>query len=157
MQMADILLAKNARVVIHDYCVSACANALFVASHETHVAAGAIIAWHDRPEPLKRQASEQEERRRNHTVSYTFYGKRGITDDFTLRPQTPYSRKMLHTMQRDEMFDKRRIFWTWHPDNFRGYFKSKIIFQSIPDQQTVEARMRAWGARVVYDLPLDTR
>jgi hypothetical protein len=38
MHMADILLEKNARVVIHGRCLSACANALFVATHETHVA-----------------------------------------------------------------------------------------------------------------------
>ena len=85
---------------------------------------------------------------------HEFYRKRGITDAFTIRPQTAYSRKMLLTMQRDT-HDKRRIFWTWHPENFGNFFKSKIVFRSYPDQETFEARMRRFGSgsRVIYDLP----
>ena len=147
-QMADVLLEKNARVVIHDYCLSACAMALFVASHETHVAAGGIVAWHDRPEGMR---SSQCLRERKITVT-DFYRRRGINGDFAVCPQTAYSRKMFHAMQ-SMAIDKSRIFWTWHPDNFRGYFKSKIVFLSFPDEQTVVARMRRSRARVIYDPP----
>jgi hypothetical protein len=164
MQMADILMEKSAIVVIHDYCLSACANALFVASHETHVAEGAVVAWLGNSsnfppmpvsEALTRQASgSQKERialyqelRRNLNIVNEFYRKRGISDDFTRRPQTPYSRKMLHAMQR-EAYDKRSIFWTWHPDNFGNSFKSRIVFRSFPDQAAVESLVRA-----VYDPP----
>ena len=148
-QMADVLLEKNARVVIHDYCLSACAMALFVASRETYVAPRAVVAWHDRPEGMR---SRECLRERKVTVS-DFYRRRGISGDFAICPQTAYSRKMFHAMQSQEAIDKRRIFWTWHPDNFHGYFKSKIVFLSFPDEQTVVARLRRWGARVVYDPP----
>jgi hypothetical protein len=170
MHMADILLEKNARVVIHDYCLSACANALFVATHETHVAEGAIVAWHGNSgchpvsETLKETASERakqkiaryEELCREPKVAHDFYRKRGISDDFTRQPQTPYSRKMFQAMHR-EAFDKRRIFWTWHPDNFGSSFKSKIVFRSFPDEDTVQAWMGHSGARVVYDRPASRR
>ena len=165
MHMADILLEKNARVVIRGYCLSACANALFVATHETHVAEGAIVAWHGsgdcRPvsETMKEKASElqkqvmarYEELCREPKVD--FYSKRGITGDFTRRPQTHYSRRVFDLMQREDPFEKRRIFWTWHPNNFGSFFKSKIVFRSYPDEETVKARLGLWGARVVYDPP----
>ena len=80
-----------------------------------------------------------------------FYRDRGINDDFTRQPQTPYSRKMFQAMHREEIFDKGRIFWTWHPDNFGSSFKSRIVFGAVPDQDTVEARMG--GSRVAYDPP----
>ena len=166
MHMADILLEKNARVVIHGYCLSACANALFVATHETHVAEDAVVAWHgnsgcgevsetqkkEAREPQKQTIARYEELCREPKLAYEFYWKRGIRADFTLRPQTHYSRKMVHAMQR-ETFDKRRIFWTWHPANFGNFFKSKIVFRSFPDQKTVEARLGRWDSRVVYDPP----
>jgi hypothetical protein len=172
MLMAEILHEKHATVVVHDHCLSACANALFVASHETHVADGAIVAWHGGPrascaevsEILKQSADEaqkqwiagSEQLCRNSDLIHGFYRKRGISDDFTRQPQTPYSRKMFQTMQRQEMFDKRRIFWTWHPQNFGSTFKSKIVFRSVPDsQEAIEARLRRlrFHARVVYDPP----
>jgi len=115
--------------------------ALFVASHETYVAAGAVVAWHDRPDGMRSRECLRERK----VMASDFYRRRGISDDFAFCPQTPYSRKMFHAMQ-SQALDKSRIFWTWHPDNFRGYFKSKIVFLSFPDQQTVEKRL--WRARV---------
>ena len=49
MRLANILREKNARVVIYDYCFSACANWLLIATNETFVAKNAIIAWHGGP------------------------------------------------------------------------------------------------------------
>jgi hypothetical protein len=168
MRMADILREKNARVVIHDYCLSACANALFVATHETHVAEGALLAWHGNTygceplETLKRRADKAtqqtiaryEELCGDRVPFYEFYRKRGISSDFTIRPQTAYSRTMFQIMQR-RVSDKRSTFWTWHPDNFRDFFKSKIMFRSYPDQAAFEARLARFGSRsrVIYDPP----
>ena len=168
MQIADILLEKNATVVIHDYCLSACANALFVATHETHVAEGAIVAWDGKEKYAgcveivaagmrQQQAGARRDQQiarlmelcgRSGVVS-GFYRKRDISDDFAARPQTAYSRKMLHAMKRDA-YDVRGIFWTWHPDNFGRFFKSKIVFRSFPDQEAVEGRLRH---AVIYDPP----
>jgi hypothetical protein len=49
MRIANILRDKNAKVLIHDYCLSACANWILVAANETYVARNTIIAWHGGP------------------------------------------------------------------------------------------------------------
>jgi hypothetical protein len=176
MLIADILKEKNATVVVHDYCLSACANAFLVASHQTHVAPGTIVAWHGggtinlpcppAPEYLRQDVSAA--KKQDHIESYemycldperfrTFYQRRGIKDDFARRPQTHYSRRMVAVMLR-EAYDKRAIFWMWHPKNFGSYFKSKIVFQSFPgSQEEVDGRLRRLGLpmRAVYDPPPD--
>jgi ATP-dependent protease ClpP protease subunit len=100
MRISDMLLEKNATVTIYDYCLSACANAIFVASAKTHVAAGAIVAWHrgmprllcggtpptlpaDATEELKRQAESYDEYCRNFELIHGFYKRRTIDDGFT--------------------------------------------------------------------------
>jgi hypothetical protein len=49
MTIANILRDKNARVIIYDYCFSACANWILVATNETFVAKKTIVAWHGGP------------------------------------------------------------------------------------------------------------
>src|SRR5258708_610591 len=49
MTIANILRDKNARVIIYDYCLSACANWILVATNETFVAKKTIVAWHGGP------------------------------------------------------------------------------------------------------------
>src|SRR5262245_22963308 len=49
MSIADVLWEKNATVVVRDYCLSACANAFFVASQQTYVLAYTVVAWHGGP------------------------------------------------------------------------------------------------------------
>src|SRR5690348_10441601 len=46
MKIADILLDKHATVIVHDYCLSACANFLLVATGKTYVLQHSIVAWH---------------------------------------------------------------------------------------------------------------
>ena len=43
--LADKLREKRAIVVVHDYCVAACANYLLLASEQTFVPSGALVAW----------------------------------------------------------------------------------------------------------------
>ncbi len=45
MELSDILREKNATVVIRDYCLSACANYVFVATDRTYVLKNSIVAW----------------------------------------------------------------------------------------------------------------
>jgi hypothetical protein len=46
MKIADMLRDRNASVVIYDYCLSACAGFIFIASAETYVTRGTVVAWH---------------------------------------------------------------------------------------------------------------
>jgi hypothetical protein len=173
MLIADILLEKNATVVLHDYCMSACANAFLVATHETRVAHGTIVAWHGGGvpnwscAPIADIPKQQDEAAMNEsgeihqlycrqrTQLHTFYKRRGITEHFVQRPQTLNSRKMFALLLR-QGYDKRRALWMWHPENFDSYFKSKISFQSFPSSQDeVDERLRQlrFPIRVVYDPP----
>jgi hypothetical protein len=172
MLIADILLEKNATVVLHGYCLSACANVFFVASHSVHVVNDTMVAWHGgtpyvhcgpEPDSLKQDGSEATRQRietyklycRHKELLLTFYRKRGITDDFVQRPQSRYSRKIFAAMLR-EAYDKTRIFWMWHPENFGPDFKSRIAFQSFPSSQDdVDKLLRRLRLpiRVVYDPP----
>jgi len=178
MLIADILKRKNATVVLHGYCLSACASAFLVASHETHVARWTIVAWPHGDgalnlrcpplaEYLMQDGDAEGQSRMEGQKSYcldpqpvrTFYRRRGIKEDFARQPQTHYSRQMLHAMRRGAV-DKRPIFWMWNPENFGSYFKSKITFQSFPrSQEQVNQLLRdlRFDIRVVYDPPENER
>ena len=54
MKMADVLMARNATVIIRDYCLSACANYLLVATSRTYVLKDALVAWHRAGHPAMR-------------------------------------------------------------------------------------------------------
>ncbi|MDE2063500.1 MAG: hypothetical protein KGJ00_13920 [Bradyrhizobium sp.] len=45
MQLANILSAKLATIIINDYCLASCANYLFIASLATFVPRDSLVAW----------------------------------------------------------------------------------------------------------------
>jgi hypothetical protein len=89
----------------------------------------------------------------------SFYQRRDIKEDFVKQPQTPYGRQMVRALMRDSA-NKRSIYWTWHPENFGTYFKSKITFLAFPaSQEEVDRRLRQLRLpmRAVYDPPENER
>jgi hypothetical protein len=46
MTLANLLRDRRATVVVYDYCISACASYLLVASAQTYVMRDSIVAWH---------------------------------------------------------------------------------------------------------------
>jgi hypothetical protein len=176
MQIANILLDKDATVIIRDYCLSACANAIFVAANVTHVATGAIVAWHrgvpkilcgasvgtlpfDNDTEAKQQEDHYSEYCRHSDLINNFYKKRNIADDFTQAPQTLHTQKLFKLLMQ-EAPDKNRVFWMWNPRNFGAYFQDKIVFQSFPEsQEAVDQAVRRLRLpiRVIYDPPRDPR
>ncbi len=50
--LADLLRDRNATVVVYDYCLSACASYLLMASKEAFVLRRTIVAWHYTADPL---------------------------------------------------------------------------------------------------------
>src|SRR6266478_430120 len=52
MALADLLRERHATVVAYDYCVSACASYLLVASAEAFVMKHCLVAWHHTTAPL---------------------------------------------------------------------------------------------------------
>src|SRR5207244_2281214 len=50
IDLSDLLRERRATVVVYDYCLSACAEFFFVASHQTFVVKDTLVAWHH-PQP----------------------------------------------------------------------------------------------------------
>ena len=44
--LSDMIRERRGTVVAYDYCLSACAVFFLVASHQTFVVKGALVAWH---------------------------------------------------------------------------------------------------------------
>jgi hypothetical protein len=44
--LSDIIRDRHATVVVYDHCFSACAGFLLVASYQTYVLKGTLVAWH---------------------------------------------------------------------------------------------------------------
>jgi len=67
IRLAEAFLERHATVVIYDYCLSACASFLLVASTKAFVLKDILVAWHSPvgPQlcPLLRQAKENGPRR----------------------------------------------------------------------------------------------
>jgi hypothetical protein len=49
--LADILRDRNATVVVYDYCFSACASYLLLASREAFILRNTLVAWHYTADP----------------------------------------------------------------------------------------------------------
>ena len=171
MQMANILFEKRAIVIIYDYCLSACANAIFVASGNTYVADNTIVAWH-RGVPkvtcgaiiipadvnkveYKRQVDNYNEYCKHIELLSDFYKRRNIDDGITYQPPTTHTRQIFQLAVRQAL-NKNNVFWMWNPANFNADLKTKITFQSYPDsQEAVDQLIRRLRLpmRAIYDPP----
>ena len=157
IELSDILREKNAKIIMYDYCLSACANYFLIASSETYVLKGTVVAWHssfpkidcssagmerlqqDYNEYLRsRQIADTdlspEQICKHSELSKAFFVKRGIDDRHIYAPQTAYTRKVVDLAIRETM-DKRKAFWMWNPQNYGDYFKSQITYESYPGSQ----------------------
>jgi hypothetical protein len=164
VKIGDILLQKNATVIIYDFCFSACANYIFVATNRTYVLKDAIVAWHGGPSTTYCRSFLPEgtrERQRSTDVycseaekSLYFFRNRSIDAFFSYSPPTQYTKKM-YAVVLGSTGDWRAVFWMWNPANFPGNLKQKIFFESFPaDQSEVDdilARLGLGHTRVIYD------
>ena len=176
MAFANILRAKDATVILYDYCLSACANYVLVASNRTYVTKSTIIAWHSVPRPLlptmhcRGKYLEQLHQRyreyygekyepwavdgicKESELSLTFFKDRQIDDRYTREPQTPYLKKIWAVALRQQG-NEGRLFWMWNPKNQGDYFKSKITYESYPTEDEAELFASKWSdrLRLFYD------
>jgi hypothetical protein len=175
--MSNILLEKGAKVVIRDYCLSACANYVFVASGETYVQNNALIAWHGGPPKVRcldvevgllttfgerRAQLEAWDQACNLTdVMSDFFAKRGLDDRFLYEPQTSYSRKIfdlavkpIGAKTQTYWMWHPQIYWMWHPQNHKNFFGEKLFYESYPKgQDEVNELIKRYGlnTRIFYD------
>lgn len=174
MKLADLLRERQATVVVYDYCFSACASYLLVATNETYVVRDTIVAWHHTTVPLcvslqgamddgplrlektacpdadpeYRRAYSELERRHG-----DFFAPRLSNRSFRNPPQSFSIRKILRSMF-EGTGDYPDVLWTWNPRYSAVTFKTKITYEAYPGSQAeVDAILSRMGFRdrILYD------
>jgi hypothetical protein len=172
--LADILRERNATVVVYDYCFSACASYLLLASHEAFVLRNTVVAWHYAVDPswcavlvaaedggpgrLEKSpcpdappgAQNGDWVRRD--MNLKFYAGRAVDPRFDDPPESFAIRRILTTMFQ-ETGKYPDVMWTWNPRYYASALKTKITYEAYPQSQDeVDALMaRISPVRVIYD------
>jgi hypothetical protein len=158
MAIADLLWEKDVTVVIRDFCLSACAHAIAIASTRTIVLENSIVAWRELA-PACPQSEVDRLVARAPFPCYSpaaidgFLKRRGISGLHITGPPTRYANERVGVVRRYTL-DTRSVFWMWHPLNHRDYFHGKLTYVSYPEhQEAVDAIVRRFGlhVRIVYD------
>ena len=168
MYMANFVRDRRATVVVYDYCFSACANYLLVASDETFVLGGTLVAWHHTSLPLcailknakdggpkrleKDACSEVSERYQTGHREYEertkeFYASRVVDPLFEHPPESSSIRRRLRNMfEGNGAYPD--VMWTWNPRYLTRTFKAKIVYEAYPSSQIeVDAQLSMLGFR----------
>lgn len=148
-KIAKVLREKHADVVIYDYCLSACADFLFVASDRTYVMRDSIVAWHfgqvdndtcgrvDRGKGLTRTVcSTGRSVTPPRLFAAAFLPERVTARDERILepPMSAYVRRILvGYFEGTGVF--RDIFWTWHPRYYKSLLRTEIEYQGYPESQ----------------------
>jgi hypothetical protein len=178
MQLSDILREKNVEVILHDYCLGACADYVFVANR-TVVRKDTIVAWRGRDSilgkavnPWCRGSGQQQEPRKRFDqngvpvkepvedafcaldeLNRTFFQERELDGRYINAPQTSYTKQKVRSALMKET-DPAKVLWMWNPKNYGDHFKSKVSFDSYPRSQrevdSIVARHQL-GIRVIFD------
>ena len=176
MELSDLLRDRHATVVTYDYCFSACAEYLLVASHLTYVLKGTLVAWHyprssDPSHPFctslldARDGGPKKLRRgpcdlSGDGIGYgtyptitQFFKERAISAAFEAPPDSRYVRKIISSIfAASHVY--RDIAWTIHPRFYPHLFKTKIVYEAYPESQSEVDDMLArlgWNIRIIYD------
>ena len=172
--LAEALLERNATVVVYDYCLSACASFLLVASTKAFVMKNGLVAWHSPVAPylcpVLQQAKDKGPRRLEKDFcpdapakfrsSYDyykeldrwFYGKRSIAPTFEAPPQSIVVRRILQNKFGGLGEYPPNVMWTWNPRYYASQINTKIDYEAYPQSQDeVDALALRLHARVIYD------
>ncbi len=172
--LSRIVRDRQATVVVHGYCLSACASFFLIASHQSYVLKGVLVAWHyprsvdpARPdctyviEPpdgkLKKLQRGSCRPGGEHGAGYSpevarFFAERVIDPLFDHPPDSLYVRRILRNLYGDTgVF--RDVLWTLHPRYYPVLFKAKIFYEAYPQSQEEVDKMAARRGlgRVIYD------
>jgi hypothetical protein len=172
--LAEAFRERHATVVVYDYCLSACASFLLVASTKTFVLRNTLVAWHHPTGaylcPSLAQAKDGGPRRlEKNTCSDApadyqsvyeyakeldkwFYEPRAVAPPFENPPQSVIVRRILQNKFAERGEYPPNLLWTWNPRYYAGKIKTKIIYEAYPQSQDeVDALARWFQVRVIYD------
>lgn len=177
--LAQIIRDRHATVVAYDYCLSACASIFLIASFQTYVVKGTLVAWHlsdggdathpyctnvvpqkSGPPRLQRgpcvepkSAGDGAAYRLFDPVLRQFLQERMLDPSYDGPPDSFYIRRVLVNRFR-EKGTYRDIAWTLNPRYYPRLFKAKIDYEAYPESQEeldqIVANLRL-GVRVIYD------
>jgi len=173
--LADLLRERRATVVVYDYCFSACASYLVMASTKTFVLRDTLLAWHytsdpfwcpslvvpkdDGPKRLEKSPCPdappdmQNGDKYRRYLNYRFYNGRTVDSLFDDPPESFTMRKMLRSMF-EGTGRYPDVLWTWNPRYYASALKTKIVYEAYPNSQTevdvMAAKLRLHH-RVLYD------
>jgi hypothetical protein len=172
--LSEIIRERQATVVVHDYCFSACAMFFFIASDQTYVMKGALVIWHHlqssdpnypfctflteprngEPKKLQRGPCQAggERGARFWPELERFFERRAIGHSFEPPPDSHYVRRIVRNLYAETgVF--RDVAWTIHPRYYPVLFKTKILYEAYPQSQEevdgMTARLRR--GKVIYD------
>lgn len=174
MDLADAVRDRHATVVVYDYCFSACASYLLVASAKAFVLRDSLVTWHypnssswcpslawpkdGGPQRLEKSPcatssledkdSDRYRRRRN----LKFYLGRAVDYRFDDPPESVSIRRFLrHMFENSGAYPE--VSWTWNPRHYPDALIVGITYQSYPaDQVEVDSLAAKFLAgRVLFD------
>lgn len=173
--LADIVRHQNATVVVYDYCFSACASYLLLASYKTFVVRDTLVAWHYTIDPrwcpalVSSEAGDpkrvekspcpdappdvQEGDKYRRYLNSKFYTGRTVDPLFDDPPESFAVRKILKGMF-EGTGRYPDVLWTWNPRYYASLLKTKITYEAYPrSQDEVDALVARYlpGQRVIYD------
>lgn len=173
--LADIVRHQNATVVVYDYCFSACASYLLLASYEIFVLRDTLVAWHYTIDPRwcpSLVLSEENDPRRvekspcpdaphdvqegdkyRRRLNSKFYVGRTVDPLFDDPPESFTIRKILKGMF-EGTGRYPDVLWTWNPRYYASAIRTKVVYEAYPQgQDEVDALVAKYlpGQRVIYD------
>jgi hypothetical protein len=173
--LADILLMREATVIVNDYCLATCANYLSIASLKTFVPKDALVAWinhstgpnnclgfyetSDRTAPRLHEAPCARpylDARTDELIELKgkFYNGRIFSPPFLEPPESVAVRRILK-----RKFDATGkypddVYWTWNPRYYANAIRAKVRYEAYPQSQDeVDAIVARVGLQlsVIYD------
>jgi hypothetical protein len=170
--LSRLLRDRHVTIVIYDFCISACANSFFIASDQTYVTAGALVAWRNQAsayagctsfaaagkqgsgtiEPVRCPPFKDVTKYNDlPSEAIVFFSERTVGPTFTPPPASAYVKRIVKDLY-DETGVYINIGWTLSP-TYHAAFKTKIVYESYPQSQTeVDAMAVRLGlGKVIYD------
>jgi len=174
IRLAEVLRERYATVVVYDYCLSACASFLLVASTKAFVLKNTLVAWHSPVGghlcPLLQQAKDEGPRRLEKNtcpdapaeyrsayeyaseLNKWFYETRAIAPTFENPPQSIIVRRILQNKFGERGEYPPNLMWTWNPRYYASQIKTKIVYEAYPQSQDEVDVLAKWlQVRVIYD------
>jgi hypothetical protein len=174
-KLANVLRDRKAIVVVRDACLQACASFLLIASSESYVLRGALVAWgvvkrapdqrcltfieisdgagpfftSSRCEAITGRSDDREKE----WLWSRFYQERIAGSAYTDPPESKFVRRALMNLFRSTG-EYPAVLWTWNPRAYASAIKTRIVYQHYPDsQEEVDGIVKQLGfrGRVIYD------